>query len=125
MNQFTEHRQQIHQLVDRLPTETLAEALTLLEGLSRRAEQMGQEMELLGIIHRCLPLSQQQRWQELRQKLEAETLTEREHQEFLTYSDLLESWNAERVGAIAQLAMLRQVEFDALYQELTSQGLGV
>ncbi|MGK7889729.1 MAG: hypothetical protein AB4042_10370 [Leptolyngbyaceae cyanobacterium] len=125
MSQAIEHRQHIHQLVDQLPSEALADALLLLEGLSRRIEQSGQEMELLSVIRRRLPLSQWERWQELRQKLEAETLTDREHQELLTYSDLLESWNAERVEAIAQLATLRQVEFDALYQELAPQGMGL
>ncbi len=57
----------------------------------------------------------------LRQKLEDETLIERAHQEFLTYSDLLESWNADRVEAVMMLAKLRGVEFKTLYQEITPQ----
>ncbi|NEP13773.1 MAG: hypothetical protein F6K14_26940 [Symploca sp. SIO2C1] len=83
--------------------------------------QRQQELELLGIVQRHLPRSQQERWMLLRQKLEQETLTEREHQEFLTYSDLLESWNAQRVEAVMALAKLRGVEFKRLYQELTPQ----
>ena len=119
MSQVIEHRQHIHQLVDQLPNEALEDALQLLEGLSRRALQAGQELELLSIIQRRLSTSQQERWATLRQKLELETLTDREHQELMTYSDLLESWNAERVEAVMELAKLRQVDFQALYQELT------
>jgi len=52
-------------------------------------------------------------------------LTEREHQEFFTYSDLLESWNAERVEAVMALAKLRGVEFKALYRELTPQNMNL
>ena len=122
MSQVIEHRQHIHQLVDQLPTEALEDALQLLEGLSRRALQAGQELELLSIIQRRLSSSQQERWEALRQKLELETLTDREHQELMTYSDLLEAWNAERVEAVMELARLRQVDFKSLYQELTPQG---
>jgi len=46
--------------------------------------QLQQELELLGVVQRHLPRSQQERWMLLRQKLEQETLTEREHQKFLT-----------------------------------------
>ncbi|MEM9218896.1 MAG: hypothetical protein AAGD25_31735 [Cyanobacteria bacterium P01_F01_bin.150] len=121
MSQALEHRQHIHQLVDQLPSEALEDALQFLEGLSRRALQAGQELELLSIIHRRLASSQQERWESLRQKLELETLTEMEHQELITYSDLLESWNTERVEAVMELAKLRQVDFKVLYQELTPQ----
>ena len=87
--------------------------------------QLQQELELLGVVQRHLPRSQQERWMLLRQKLEQETLTEREHQEFLTYSDLLESWNAERVEAVMALAKLRGMEFKALYRELTPQNMNL
>ena len=56
----------------------------------QQREPLQQELELLGIVQRHLPRSQQQRWMLLRQKLEHKTLTQPEHQEFLTYSDLLE-----------------------------------
>ena len=85
---------------------------------TEQRSQLQQELELLGVVQRHLPRSQQERWILLRQKLEQETLTEREHQEFLTYSDLLESWNAERVEAVMTLAKLRGVEFKTLYRQL-------
>lgn len=114
-------RQQIHQLVDRLPTDALPDALHLLENLAQRLTPTAQEIELLSIIQRRLPTVQQTRWQELREQLESETLSDRDRQEFLTYSDLLEHWNAERVSAIATLAQLRQVDFNTLYAALTQQ----
>lgn len=119
MSQAIDHRQQVHQLVDQLPTEVLQDAIQFLEGLSHRAMQEAQELELMTIIQRRLPSSQQKRWVALREKLESETLTEREHQELMTYSDLLELWNAERMEALMELAKLRQVDFKVLYQELT------
>ena len=88
---------------------------------AKQRSQLQQELELLGVVQRHLPRSQQERWMLLRQKLEQETLTEREHQEFLTYSDLLELWNAERVEAVMALAQLRGVEFKTLYRQLTPQ----
>ncbi|NEO84258.1 MAG: hypothetical protein F6J87_08395 [Spirulina sp. SIO3F2] len=121
MTPTLEQRQQIHQLVEQLPSETLQDAIQLLQGLSNRAARVAREAELLAVVQRCLPPSQQERWAVLRGKLAEETLTEREHQEFLTYSDLLELWNAERVEAVMELAQLRGVEFKVLYQELTPQ----
>lgn len=121
MSQAIDHRQQVHQLVDQLPIEVLQDAVQFLEGLSHRAMQAARELELMSIIQRRLPPSQQQRWIALRSKLESVTLTEREHQELMTYSDLLELWNAERMEAIVELAKLRKVDFKMLYQELTPQ----
>ena len=88
---------------------------------SQIQSQIRRQLQLLSIVQRCLPPSQQERWALLQQKLEQETLTEQEHQEFLTYSDLLEGWNAERVEAVVELAKLRGMEFKTLYQELTPQ----
>jgi hypothetical protein len=88
---------------------------------AEQRSQLQQELKLLSVVQRHLPRSQQERWMLLRQKLEYETLTEREHQEFLTYSDLLESWNAERIEAVMALAKLRGVEFKTLYRQLTPQ----
>jgi hypothetical protein len=123
MRQGLEPRQQIHELVEQLPNETLQDAIRLLQGLSIRAQHTARELELLAVAQRRLPPSQQARWSALRDKLAQETLTDREHQEFLTYSDLLELWNAERVEAVMELAQLRGVEFKALYQELTPQAV--
>ncbi|WP_439638207.1 hypothetical protein [Spirulina sp.] len=121
MSQVLEQRQQIRELVEQLPNETLQDAILLLQGLSHHTQHRTRELELLAIAQRHLPLSQQERWLALRDKLEQETLTEREHQEFLTYSDLLELWNAERVEAVMELAKLRGIEFKTLYQALTPQ----
>jgi hypothetical protein len=123
MSQALEQRQQIRDLVEQLPNETLQDAIQLLQGLSHQTHHTTRELELLAIVQRRLPPSQQQRWLALREKLTQETLTEREHQEFLTYSDLLELWNVERVEAIAELAQLRGVEFTTLHQKLTPQAL--
>ncbi|NEO84262.1 MAG: hypothetical protein F6J87_08415 [Spirulina sp. SIO3F2] len=93
----------------------------LLDNIPNRVNFVFNAAELLAVVQRCLPPSQQERWAILRGKLAEETLTEREHQEFLTYSDLLELWNAERVEVVMELAQLRGVEFKVLYRELTPQ----
>ncbi|MEA5421013.1 hypothetical protein VB712_17445 [Spirulina sp. CCNP1310] len=119
MESATVSRQHLHQLVEQLPATALADAMQYLEDLTQRINQAAQEVELLSIIQRRLPDSQQARWQKLQEQLATETLDDRAYQEFLTYSDLLEAWNAERVGAIATLAQLRQVDFQSLYAMLT------
>lgn len=144
MNTTTVERQALIDVVNALPDRALLELASFLDYLRYKntassqeaidsrdfllsmpnldsCEQLQQELELLGIVQRHLPQSQQERWMLLQQKLEAETLTQREHQEFLTYSDLLESWNAQRVEAVMALAKLRGVEFKTLYQDLTAQ----
>jgi hypothetical protein len=42
-------------------------------------------------------------------KLEAETMTHREQQEFLTYTDRTEAWSAERLAYLVELAKRRGV----------------
>ncbi len=148
MNGTTVERQALIDVVNALPDRALLELASFLDylrykntvpqqgtgessdlgnwdPLDRTESRSQQELEWLSIVQRHLPRSQQERWMLLRQKLEEETLTEQEHQEFLTYSDLLESWNAERVEAVMALAKLRGMEFKTLYRELTPQNMNL
>ncbi|MDF0553928.1 hypothetical protein [Kamptonema sp. UHCC 0994] len=80
----------IHQraieLIDKLPKEMLTEAVTLLESLSLKANQLGdetaldsEEYALLEIIQRYLSLEEQTRLDYLREQNEWKQITEAEH----------------------------------------------
>ena len=75
------------------------------------------EAELLQIIGRRLPLKDQQRVEILRDRLQAETLSEDEHYELLQWVDRIEIQDAERATALFQLAQLRDVDFQTILQE--------
>jgi hypothetical protein len=73
---------------------------------------------LLQKIDRTLPLVIQQRYNDLRTKLQAETLTSAEHQELLDLTDTVEQFDAERLQNLLALAQLRQVPLPQLLQQL-------
>ena len=75
------------------------------------------EAELLQIIGRRLPLKDQQRVEILRDRLQAETLSEDEHYELLQWVDRIEIQDAERATALFRLAQLRDVDFQTILQE--------
>lgn len=60
-------------------------------------------------INKTLPEDRQQRYQELRQKREDETLTAKEHAELLEFVEELQQIWIERLQAINDLAKLRRV----------------
>jgi predicted nucleic acid-binding protein len=77
-----------------------------------------QEVQLLSQINKGLLPQQQQRFAELDQKRQDETLTDSEHQELLTLNELLEQRNVERMQSLNKLAQLRQVPLTTLMQNL-------
>jgi hypothetical protein len=60
----------------------------------------------------------QQRYNDLRVKLQDETLTPAEHQELLDLTDTVEQFDADRLQHLLALAQLRQVSLPELLQQL-------
>jgi len=79
------------------------------------------EAELLQRINEGLPETTWARYEVLKEKRDAETLTEAEHQELIRLVDEVEGWNVRRLELVADLAKLRGVRFQDLVREL---GLG-
>jgi DNA-directed RNA polymerase subunit F len=76
------------------------------------------ENTLLQKIAETLPTTIQQRYNELRAKLQAETLTPEEHQELLNLIDIVEQFDADRLQHLVSLAQLRQVSLPELLDQL-------
>jgi hypothetical protein len=120
----TEIRQRAIALLEQLPGESLPRAVKFLEALSHEALQESEttpsasETALLEIIQRRLPSEDQKRLAYLRQRNEAEEITDTEHQELLVYIDRVEQLDVERASALIKLAQLRQVDLKILIQEL-------
>ena len=119
----TEIRQRAIALLEQLPGESLVRAVEFLETLSHEALQKSEatqeasEAGLLEIIQRRLPPEDQKRLAYLRQRNEAEEITDTEHQELLGYIDRVEQMDVERAEALIKLAKLRQVDLVVLIQE--------
>ncbi|MFW6358397.1 MAG: STAS/SEC14 domain-containing protein [Chroococcales cyanobacterium] len=79
------------------------------------------EAQLLLKINEGLPLEIQQRYQQLIEKRQSETLTESEYQELLELTDVTEAKQAKRIQDLAHLAQLRQTSVSALIEQLGIQ----
>jgi hypothetical protein len=69
-------------------------------------------------INRVLPLAQQQRYEELKGKLEVETLTPTEHAELLQLVEDHQQLWADRLQAVIDLAALRGIAPSAMFKQL-------
>ena len=89
--------------------ETVLARLTALR--AQRAVEAGDfaEADLIRLIRDAVPPAVQRRYDELKARRRAGTLTEAEHQEFLRLIDLVEQLDAQRVEHLLQLARLRGV----------------
>ncbi len=76
------------------------------------------ETELLQRINASLSTIEWQRYQTLLAKRQAETLSTEEQAELIALSDQIETANANRMQALAQLAHLRQTTLGALIAQL-------
>lgn len=65
-----------------------------------------------------LPEDTQSRYNELRAKLQAETITPDEHQELLSLVDTVEQADADRLQSLIELAQLRQLSLTDLMSQL-------
>lgn len=100
--------------------ETLLARLTALR--ARRAVETGAltEADLVRTIEAAIPPIVQRRYDQLKAKRRAGTLSEAEHQEFLRLIDLVEGLDAQRLEHLLQLAHLRGV---AVTQVMADLGL--
>lgn len=76
------------------------------------------ESKLLLQINQGVPVNVQTRYDELAVKRDDETLTQKEHAELLRLSDEIESLEAKRIEALAELARVRQTSLNALMEVL-------
>jgi hypothetical protein len=98
--------------VDRLDETDLDRLLhqVVLLRARRKARVLSEaEAQLLLKINQGIPAHLNDRYQILRQKREAETLTEDEYNTLIQLSDRIEQIGAQRLEALASLAQLRQV----------------
>lgn len=76
------------------------------------------ESVILRQVNEWMPSETWQKYQELREKLWAETLTEAEHQLLIEISHQIEIINAQRIRFIAELARLRRVSLEEMMSQL-------
>jgi hypothetical protein len=72
-------------------------------------------------INEGLPEATWERYHALKEKRDAETLTDTEHDELIRLVNEVEGWNVRRLEAVAELAKLRSVPFPEMFKQL---GLG-
>lgn len=85
----------------------------------RNAPNISQdEAELLSEINKGLTPQEQKRFDELAEKLEAETMTETENREFLRLTDKVEKQDARRIEMVGKLAEIRKQSFSEIVKEL-------
>jgi hypothetical protein len=107
--------QLIDSLLETIRTLSPAEQNVLWQKLERMPSA---ENDLLQKIVQTLPTTTQQRYNDLRSKLHAETLTTEEHQELLNLTDTIERFDAERLQYLLTLAQLRQISLPELLANL-------
>ncbi len=76
------------------------------------------EAELLFKINRGLPAKLQKRFDLLSEKLDSETISAKEREEFLKLTDRIEKQDAERIEFLGKLAEIRQISLDDLMRDL-------
>ncbi len=117
-------REQVLDLIEDLPSESLQELVRFIEFLRFRGDQEAKtpvaeaEAPLLAIIRRRLPIEDQRRLSSLRTRKEERGLTSEEHAELLAYVDRVEQEDAERAQALLELSRLRRMPLTALMTDL-------
>jgi hypothetical protein len=71
------------------------------------------------LIDRTLPSILQRRYDNLRAKLQSETLTPAEHRELIDLTDTVEQFDADRLQHLLALAQLRQISLPELLKQLS------
>jgi hypothetical protein len=113
------NRQQAIALLEKLEDDRLPDAIAALKALNHPVNRTASaaEADLIRLINYRLPITQQQRLEVLRDRLEAETLTEEERAELLAMAEVVEMQDAERARAMFELATLRGVDLTVIVQE--------
>ena len=107
--------------LDELPT--FVQQVAALRASRIAATSSADEPALLHQIHATLPEPQHSRYDELRVKLEDETLTDDEHDELLCLTDAMEVLQVKRAEAIVQLAGLRGLPPVVVFREFSPPDL--
>jgi len=102
-------------VVTQLPSDELEEFLTRINIVRRR---QANEADLLAVVQHPLPPERQQRLDELRDRLESETLTDAERTELLEMIERIEAADVKRAEALLALAQNRGVSVRQLMQDL-------
>lgn len=108
--------EQLLRAVDQMTADELgAFARRVLELRARRSAPLlsSEESALLDRVNATLPPSAMARYRDLSSRREAEALTGDEHAELLAISDALESLDADRIAALAELARARGMTLEA------------
>lgn len=93
----SEHKPFVEQVTGELSVMTLKELATQLLARRKVPSLPLAETELLQQINQGLPAAAQHRYNELRTKLQAQTISPAEHQELLAVIDNIEQADAERL----------------------------
>jgi hypothetical protein len=117
-------REQVIDLIEGLPSESLQELVRFIEFLRFRGGQEAKtpiddaEAPLIAIIRRHLPPEDQRRLSALRASKEERPLTPEEHTELLAYVERVEREDAERAQALLDLSRLRKMPLATLMTDL-------
>lgn len=115
---------ELDEVLDGIDTLDTAEMERFLSQVSillarRKAPSLPErEAELLQEINQGPPAGVQRRYDELRAKLQADSITPTEHEELLRLIDQIEMADAERMQHLIELAQLRNVSLDELMDRL-------
>jgi hypothetical protein len=107
--------------LDETELDLLLHQVVFLRARRRTQVLPEQEAQLLLKINQGIPADLLAHYQILRQKREAETLTEPEHNSLIQLSTQIEQIGTQRLEALAHLAQLRQVSLLDLMETLGIQ----
>jgi hypothetical protein len=107
--------QLVESLAETIRTLSIAEKNALWQKIDN---DFTTENALLQKIAETLPTAIQQRYNELRARLQAETLTPAEHQELLDLIAVVEQFDVDRLQHLVALAQLRQITLPELLIQL-------
>jgi hypothetical protein len=120
-------RQQVIELIDTLPRETLPELAQFAEFLRFKTRprdvfaETSKEQTLLEIIQRHISLASQQRLAALRAKNETNQISEPERAELFALVEQIETADAERAQALIDLARLRHQSVAQVIHEFSPE----
>lgn len=107
--------------LDETDLEQLLHQVVFLRARRKAQVLPEEEAQLLLKINQGIPADLHAHYQILRQKREAETLTDAEHDTLIQLSNQIEQIGAQRLEALASLAQLRQVSLLDLMETLGIQ----
>lgn len=105
--------------LDTLELEQFLSQVSILLARKKAASLPEREAELLQEINQSLPPVNQQRYDKLTAKLQANNITPGEYQELLQLIDQIELADAKRVEHLIELAQLRNLSLDELMNQLS------